>query len=192
MTTAEPLIPAMLLGGLIIVLIAFLWLIFSSLGFITSIFINKKIKYLRNALKYYGTVKNEATPSMLKKTAYKGIAISFISIPAYIIPVSFLYIILTPVHFEIFLTTVISYTRLAVVLDIVTKIVFYYFSIKAIFVAKGTVMTDTPEPLPVVQKAKTTSSKYCPQCNKQINEALLFCTDCGCKLLNKPNQTIKD
>ena len=47
MTTAEPLIPAMILGGLIIVLIAFLWLAFSSLGFITSIFINKKIKYLR-------------------------------------------------------------------------------------------------------------------------------------------------
>ncbi len=185
MTTAEPLILAFILFCVFVVLTAFLWFVLSSGGLITTVFMFKNIKRIRNTLKYYGTVNNTATPQMLKKSAYKGIAISFISLPAYILPIVILNIALSYIHFNQLLVTVMGYARLAIIADIIVKIVFYYFALKAIFVAKCTVMTDIPEPLPVVPKIKTTSSKYCPQCNKQVNEAMLFCTDCGCKLLNK-------
>lgn len=140
--------------------------------------------WLKNTLYNYDRATNKTTPSKLKIVAYISLFSTAPSVLVYFYAhnsvVALVETIIGPA------VAIITFLHVIIcIVDIILKIICYYYAIKAIFVAKCTVMTDTPEPLPVVPKIKTTSSKYCPKCNKQVNEAMLFCPDCGYKLLNK-------
>ncbi len=179
----------------LVIMLLFIGLMIYSIGIALTIVTFLLGHWLRNTLRNYDKAINRTTPSKLKFVAYISLFFTAPSVFVYFYAHNSVVtlaeaLIGSAVALVTFLQVIIY------IVDIILKIICYYYAIKAIIVAKGTTMIEVPEGLsPRIygKKSEITPESYaeamiaftgehCPYCNAALINNSEFCPQCGCKI----------